>query len=66
MEFKKTVLKKLVDLDKNQKWLLSEIHEKTGLYCDNSYLNKILSGQRAAPKIVSAIKEILDLKEDAK
>jgi hypothetical protein len=64
MEFKKTVLKKLVDLDKNQKWLLSEIHEKTGLYCDNSYLSKILSGQRAAPKIVSAIKEILDLKEE--
>lgn len=64
MEFKKTVLKRLIDMDKNQKWLLEQIHEKTGLFCDTGYLSKIYNGHRAAPKIVSAIKEILDLKEE--
>lgn len=63
-DFGKTVKKRLVDLDKTQKWLMEQIAEKTGLYIDGFYLYKILTGQRNAPKITAAIMEILDLPED--
>lgn len=48
---------------KEQKWLEKEITEKTGLYVDSSYLSKIFSGQRNAPKIVQAIHDILGCSE---
>lgn len=63
-DFGKTVKKRLVDLDKTQKWLMEQIADKTGLYVDGFYLYKILTGQRNAPKITAAIMEILDLPED--
>lgn len=46
---------------REQKWLEQAVHEKTGLYVDSGYFYKILTGQRNAPKIVAAIKEILGL-----
>ena len=46
---------------REQKWLESEIRAKTGLFVDDSYIYKILTGQRKAPKIVAAICEILDI-----
>lgn len=49
---------------KEQKWLQGMISEKTGLYVDNGYLYKIFTGQRNAPKIVQAIKEILELPDN--
>ena len=48
---------------KEQKWLEEVVSEKTGLYVDGGYMYKILTGQRNAPKIVGAIREILDIKE---
>lgn len=63
-DFEKAVKKKLIDLDKSQTWLCQEINKKTGLFADVSYLNKIYSGQRNAPKIVNAIAEILDIPAD--
>lgn len=59
--FGKDVKKRLVDIDKPQVWLIEQVKEKTGLYFDDSYLGKILSGRLATPKIVQAIREILDL-----
>lgn len=59
--FGKDVKKKLVDIDKPQVWLIEQVQEKTGLYFDDSYLGKILSGRLSTPKIVQAIREILDL-----
>ena len=50
---------------KNQKWLEETISEKTGLFVDGGYMHKILTGKRNAPKIVAAIREILNIKEDA-
>jgi hypothetical protein len=50
-------------IGKEQKWLEEEIAKETGLYTDSSYLYKILTGQRNAPKIVKAIRKILDIKE---
>lgn len=61
MDFRKQVKYRLIDLGKTQKWLEDQVQEKTGLFVDSSYLSKIYSGERKAPKIVQAIKEILDI-----
>lgn len=50
---------------KEQKWLENEIRERTGLYVDSSYLSKIFTGQRNAPKVVEAIEAILGKKPEA-
>ena len=63
MEFMKEVKKRLIDLDKSQKWLEEQVTEKTGLFVDSSYLGKIYKGERNAPKVVKAIREILDIPE---
>jgi hypothetical protein len=54
---------KLLQIGKDQKWLEGAISDKTGLYVDNGYLYKIFTGQRNAPKIVEAIKEILSIED---
>lgn len=59
--FGKEVKKRLVDIDRNQNWLINQVKEKTGLYCDSSYMYKILTGQHNTPSIVQAIREILDI-----
>ena len=51
----------LLKLGKNQTWLEKEVTKKTGLFVDSGYTYKILTGRRAAPKIVQAICEILDI-----
>ena len=59
--FGKAIKKKLVDLDKNQSWLIEIVRERTGLYFDGSYLYKIMVGKLGTPKVVQAIREILDI-----
>lgn len=54
---------KLLQIGKGQKWLEEKVSEKTGLFVDNGYMYKILTGQRKAPKIVAAICEILSIEE---
>jgi len=63
-DFGKKLKKRLVDIDKTQTWLISEITKKTGLYMDSSYLHRILTGQNYPTKIISAICEILDITTD--
>lgn len=60
-EFGKNVKKKLVDIDKTQTWLIEQVRQRTGLFFDDGYLYKIMTGQRSAPNITKAIREILDL-----
>lgn len=60
-DYGKRVKHRLIDIDKTQKWLQDEVTKKTGLYMDRSYMTKILTGQLATPKIVSAINEILQI-----
>ena len=60
-DFGLCVKTKLLHLGKEQKWLEEMVSEKTGLYVDNGYMYKILTGQRNAPKIVEAIREILGI-----
>ena len=56
----------LLKKGKSQKWLEEAVTEKTGLYVDNGYMYKILTGQRNAPKIVAAICEILNIENPNK
>lgn len=60
-DFGLCVKTELLRRGKEQKWLEEQISEKTGLFVDNGYLYKILTGQRNAPKVVQAIREILEL-----
>ena len=57
---------KLLQKGVDQKWLMEAITEKTGLYMDSSYLGKILTGKRNAPKIVTAICDILSIQNNQK
>ena len=61
--FGKECKKRLIDLDKPQMWLIEQVRAATGLYFDDSYLYKIKTGQLATPKIVQAIRDILDIQE---
>lgn len=64
-DYGKSVKKRLIDLGQSQAWLIDQIKERTGLFCDNSYLYKIFIGERNTATIVTAINEILDLPEQA-
>lgn len=59
--FGKDIKRRLIDLDKSQLWLIGEVKAMTGLYFDNSYLNKIMKGRIATPSIVNAICQILSI-----
>lgn len=63
-DFGLCVKTKLLQMGKDQKWLEKTIKEKTGLFVDSGYMYKILTGQRNAPKIVAAIREILNINEN--
>lgn len=56
----------LLRIGKDQKWLEQSVSEKTGLFVDNGYMYKILTGQRNAPKVVEAICEILGIENSKK
>lgn len=56
-----SVKTELLKRGRTQKWLEEEIVSRTGLFMDSGYMDKILKGKRNAPKVVSAICEILDL-----
>lgn len=60
-DFGLCVKTELLRRGKEQKWLEETVSEKTGLFVDNGYMYKILTGQRNAPKIVEAIKETLQI-----
>ena len=65
-DFGLRVKMQLLQIGKDQKWLEAVVSDKTGLYVDNGYMYKILTGQRNAPKIVAAICEILSIEEKEK
>lgn len=62
-DFGLCVKTKLLQIGKGQKWLEEAVSEKTGLYVDGGYMYKILTGRRKAPKVVAAIREILNIQE---
>ena len=60
-DFGKEVKIRLVEMEKNQAWLIEQVKEKTGLYFDSGYLWRINNGSLATPKVVEAIREILGM-----
>ena len=63
-DFGKQVKIALINKGETQNWLIDQVKEKTGLYFDDSYLNKIMTGQKSPAKIVSAISEILGIADE--
>lgn len=63
-DFGLSVRCKLLQMGKEQKWLQEEVTSRTGLFVDNGYMYKVLTGRRNAPRIVAAIREILDIPEE--
>lgn len=61
--FGKKIKIRLLDVSKNQAWLIEQVKERTGLYFDSSYMNKILTGTLRTPSITQAICEILDIED---
>lgn len=60
-DFGLAVKTELLRRGKEQKWLEEVVSEATGLYVDSGYMYKILTGQRNAPKVVAAIREVLEM-----
>ena len=46
-----------------QEALAEEVSARTGLSVDGPYISNIMAGRRNAPKVVQAIREILDITE---
>lgn len=47
-----------------QEALAEAVSTKTGLSVDGAYISNIIAGRRNAPKVVKAIREILDIPEE--
>lgn len=60
-DYGKEIKKRLIDIDRNQAWLIEQVKERTDLFFDSSYLYKIVTGSLKTPKIVAAINEILNI-----
>lgn len=50
-------------MDKNQKWLMNEVRERTGMYMDSSYLSKLMTGRATSTPMCGIVYEILGIKE---
>lgn len=62
-EYGKKIKIRLIEKEMTQVQLMKEITERTGLYMDDSYMCKIKNGDKAPPKIIAAINEILEITE---
>lgn len=60
-DFKKAVKHRLIDMDRTQAWLCAEVTARTGRYCDNATIRRVLNGTTKRTPIIAAIREILDL-----
>ena len=56
---------KLLELGQPQEWLIRACRERTGMYVDSSTMYKLLTGQLDSQRLKAAIREILELPEDA-
>ena len=63
-DFGLSVKIELLKKGQSQKWLEEEITKRTGLYVDSGYMYKILTGQRNAPNVVEAIRDISNIENE--
>ncbi len=59
--FGKHIKRRLLDIDRDQNWLIEQVAQRTNLYFDRSYLHKIMTGKLGTPGIKQAICEILEI-----
>lgn len=62
-DFGKSIKIRLIEIGKTQRWLIEEVKRVTGLYFDDGYLYKVLVGKCENPKIIEAIKQILEMED---
>ena len=67
-DFGKAVRIRLVELNKDQNWLIEQVKESTGDYFDSSYLHRLLAGKLSGetgyngkPGKAEVIREILGM-----
>lgn len=60
-EFGKAVKKVLIDRGLTGAWLVGQVRARTGMYFDDAYLSKLLSGKKRSAKLEGAIGEILEI-----
>lgn len=60
-ELKKAVKHRLIDLDMTQRQLCEEVTAKTGRFCDNATIKRVLDGTTKRTPIREAIMDILGL-----
>jgi len=63
--FGMAVKTRLMELGQRQEWLIAACREKTGMYVDSSTMYKLLTGQLNSRRLQAAVRDILDLQEDA-
>ena len=67
-DFGKAVKIRLIEMDKDQSWLIEQVRERTGDYFDSSYLFRLMTGRitgetgyNGKPGKAQVIREILEL-----
>ena len=60
-DFGKSIKIRLIEMNKTQRWLIGEVKNMTGLYFDDGYLYKVLTGRYENAQICEAIKTILEI-----
>lgn len=67
-DFGKAVKIRLIELEKDQNWLIEQVKERTGDYFDSSYLHRLLvgalpgeTGYKGKPGKAQVIREILGM-----
>jgi len=62
-DFGVNVKKRLIDLGQNQNWLIERVKEKTGMFFDSAYLQKLMTGKATSAPMVKTIYDILGIGE---
>ena len=60
-EFHKEVKKRLIDMEKSQRWLTDEVNHRLGISTDHSYVNRVIRDISKSDRIRKTICEILNI-----
>lgn len=60
-DFGVAVKKRLIDLGQTQTWLIRQVRETSGMFLDNGYLQKLMTGRAVSAPMMRVIAEILEL-----
>ena len=64
-DYGKCIKKKLLDMDKSQEWLISEVNKKSPITLTSSYLNRIMIGKVINSTAIPIINEVLEIEQEA-